>query len=108
MSGQTLVVSYWILFTQNVEISLVITLLINLRKGKFTQRCLRVMSYGVQKEKLVTGANINVKVRNNCKLNTSDALPFFRTDSWYDNFISQILVNLVLETRLINGNLWVL
>ncbi len=72
-NGQTLEVSYLGFITQKVKVTgSVINVTLNEDKQSLDQ--VVVVGYGVQKKKLVTGANINVKGDDIAKLNTSNPL----------------------------------
>ena len=71
--GQTLVVSYIGYVTKRVKISDG-QLVIKLDEEANSLNDVVVIGYGVQKKKLVTGANINVKGEDIAKLNTSNPL----------------------------------
>ena len=71
--GQTLVVSYIGYVTKRVKISDG-QLVIKLDEEANSLNDVVVIGYGVQKKKLVTGANINVKGDDIAKLNTSNPL----------------------------------
>ena len=72
-NGQTLVVSYLGFITQNVKVT-GDKVDIVLQEDKHSLDEVVVVGYGVQKKKLVTGANINVKGDEIAKLNTSNPL----------------------------------
>ena len=71
--GQTLVVSYIGFITQRVKVN-GDNLVIKLEEEANSLNDVVVIGYGVQKKKLVTGANINVKGDDIAKLNTSNPL----------------------------------
>ena len=72
-NGQTLEVSYLGFITQKVKVTgSVINVTLNEDKQSLDE--VVVVGYGVQKKKLVTGANINVKGDDIAKLNTSNPL----------------------------------
>lgn len=71
--GQTLVVSYIGFITQRVKVN-GDNLIIKLEEEANSLNDVVVIGYGVQKKKLVTGANINVKGDDIAKLNTSNPL----------------------------------
>ena len=71
--GQTLVVSYIGFITQRVKVN-GDNLVIKLEEEANSVNDVVVIGYGVQKKKLVTGANINVKGDDIAKLNTSNPL----------------------------------
>ena len=71
--GQTLVVSYIGFITQRVKVN-GDNLVIKLEEEANSLNDIVVIGYGVQKKKLVTGANINVKGDDIAKLNTSNPL----------------------------------
>ena len=71
--GQTLVVSYIGFITQRVKVN-GDNLVIKLEEEANSLNDVVVIGYGVQKKKLVTGANINVKGDDIVKLNTSNPL----------------------------------
>ena len=71
--GQTLVVSYIGFITQRVKVNSD-NLVIKLEEEANSLNDVVVIGYGVQKKKLVTGANINVKGDDIAKLNTSNPL----------------------------------
>ena len=71
--GQTLVVSYIGFITQRVKVN-GDNLIIKLEEEANSLNDVVVIGYGVQKKKLVTGANINVKGDDIVKLNTSNPL----------------------------------
>ncbi|WP_434503360.1 SusC/RagA family TonB-linked outer membrane protein [Prevotella sp.] len=71
--GQTLVVSYIGYITQNVKVS-GDNITVSLKEKANSLNDVVVIGYGVQKKKLVTGANINVKGEDIAKLNTSNPL----------------------------------
>jgi TonB-linked SusC/RagA family outer membrane protein len=71
--GQILVVSYIGYITQNIKVS-GNNIMVNLKEKANSLNDVVVIGYGVQKKKLVTGANINVKGEDIAKLNTSNPL----------------------------------
>ncbi|WP_276815768.1 SusC/RagA family TonB-linked outer membrane protein [Segatella maculosa] len=71
--GQMLVVSYIGFITQRVKVN-GDNLVIKLEEEANSLNDVVVIGYGVQKKKLVTGANINVKGDDIAKLNTSNPL----------------------------------
>lgn len=71
--GQTIVVSYIGFITQRVKVN-GDNLVIKLEEEANSLNDVVVIGYGVQKKKLVTGANINVKGDDIAKLNTSNPL----------------------------------
>ena len=71
--GEILVVSYIGYITQNVKLSSS-NITIYLKEKANSLNDVVVIGYGVQKKKLVTGANINVKGEDIAKLNTSNPL----------------------------------
>ena len=72
-NGQTLEVSYLGFITQKIKVTgSVVNVTLNEDKQSLDE--VVVVGYGVQKKKLVTGANINVKGDEIAKLNTSNPL----------------------------------
>lgn len=72
-NGQTLEVSYLGFITQKIKVT-GSTINVTLNEDKQSLDEVVVVGYGVQKKKLVTGANINVKGDDIAKLNTSNPL----------------------------------
>ena len=72
-NGQTLEVSYLGFITQKVKVTGSV-INVTLLEDKHSLDEVVVVGYGVQKKKLVTGANINVKGDDIAKLNTSNPL----------------------------------
>ena len=72
-NGQTLEVSYLGFITQKIKVT-GSTINVTLNEDKQSLDEVVVVGYGVQKKKLVTGANINVKGDEIAKLNTSNPL----------------------------------
>ena len=71
--GEILVVSYIGYITQNVKLS-GNNITIHLKEKANSLNDVVVIGYGVQKKKLVTGSNINIKGDDIAKLNTSNPL----------------------------------
>lgn len=71
--GEILVVSYIGYITQNVKLS-GNNIIIHLKEKANSLNDVVVIGYGVQKKKLVTGSNINIKGDDIAKLNTSNPL----------------------------------
>lgn len=71
--GQTLEVSYLGFITRKIKVT-GSTINVTLNEDKQSLDEVVVVGYGVQKKKLVTGANINVKGDDIAKLNTSNPL----------------------------------
>lgn len=71
--GEILVVSYIGYITQNVKLS-GNNIIIHLKEKANSLNDVVVIGYGVQKKKLVTGSNINIKGDDIRKLNTSNPL----------------------------------
>ena len=73
--GQTLEISFLSFITQEITITKAgEKLSISLQEDQNSLDEVVIVGYGVQKKKLVTGANINVKGENIAKLNTSNPL----------------------------------